>query len=166
MRWLYLFSVWLHIVAAAVWLGGMAFLAAVLAPILRQPAHRAEAAALIAQTGRQFRWIGWLCLLLLLATGVVNLASRGLQWTDVWNGQLWAGGFGHTLAAKLFLVAVSLGLSLLHDFLVGPQATAVARTAPGSPAAVRLRRRAAWLGRVNLLLALLIVALAVVLVRG
>jgi len=43
--------------------------------------------------------------------------------------------------------------SAFHDFFLGPQATAVGRMAPGSPEALRFRRQASWMGRVNLLLA-------------
>jgi hypothetical protein len=84
----------------------------------------------------------------------------------MWSGQVFAGDFGHTLAVKLLLVGVILTISVVHDFFIGPQATAIGQTAPGSPEAIRLRRRASWIGRLNLLLSLAVIALAVKLVRG
>lgn len=163
---LYLLSVWLHLVAAAVWIGGMVFLALVAVPIVRRPEHRGIAMSLISQTGQRFRWVGWGCLLVLLLSGTFNLASRGFGWADVWNGHLFAGLFGRTLAVKLLCVAIILLLSAVHDFVVGPRATTVGQAAPGSSEAIRLRRQASWMGRINLFLALVVVALGVVLVRG
>ncbi|MEW6296287.1 MAG: DUF4149 domain-containing protein [Thermodesulfobacteriota bacterium] len=162
----YLLFVWLHLVAAAVWIGGMVFLALVVVPIIRRPEHQRIAVTLISQTGRRLRWVGWGCLIVLLLSGTVNLAYRGFGWADVWNGHLFTGTFGHTLAIKLLCFVLILLLSAVHDFAVGPRATAVGQAAPGSPEAIRLRRRASWLGRVNLLLALAVVALGVALVRG
>lgn len=162
----YLLFVWLHLVAAAVWIGGMVFLALVVVPIIRRPEHQGIAVTLINQTGRRFRWVGWGCLIVLLLSGTVNLAYRGFGWADLWNGHLFTGSFGHTLAIKLFCFVLVLLLSAVHDFVVGPRATAVGQAAPGSPEAIRLRHQASWYGRVNLLLALAVVALGVALVRG
>jgi hypothetical protein len=44
--------------------------------------------------------------------------------------------------AKLAAVVPMIGVSLVHDFLVEPAGGCMA---PGSPAAARLRRLAAWL---------------------
>jgi len=166
MRALYLFSVWLHILAAAVWIGGMVFLALVLVPVTRRPEYRPIAAGLVQWTGERFRWVGWTCLGLLVLSGGFNLAYQGFGWADLWTGRLWEGGFGRVLAVKLLLVAVILLLSAVHDFLVGPRATVLWQARPDSPEARRLRRRASWFGRLNLALGLAVVALAVLLVRG
>lgn len=163
---LYLFSVWLHILAAVVWIGGMVFLALILVPVIRQPDHQDMSASLMHGTGIRFRWVGWICLGLLLLSGVFNLIYRGLGWEDLRSSQFWQGSFGHTLGIKLLLVAVIFLLSALHDFILGPRAIVLWRANPTSPEALRLRRGAGWLGRLNLLLALIVVALGVILVRG
>ena len=162
----YLLSIWLHILAASVWMGGMVFLVLVLVPAIRQPRYSSVAASLIHWTGLRFRWVGWICLGLLLFSGTFSLAYRGFGWTDFWSGQLWQGSFGRILGVKLLLVAVVLVASVFHDFAIGPRATALWQQNPTSPEAVRLRRQAGWLGRLNLLLALVVVALGVMLVRG
>ncbi len=117
-------------------------------------------------TGVRFRWVGWACLGLLLGSGTSNLAFRGFGWADLWTGRLWQGPIGQALGVKLLLVAVILLSSALHDFVIGPRATALWQVNPGAAEAIRLRRQAAWLGRLNLLLALVVVALGVMLVRG
>lgn len=163
---LYLFSVWLHILAAAVWLGGMAFLALVIVPVVRQPEYGEQASSLIYQTGMRFRWVGWSCLILLVLTGSFQLIQRGFGWEDVWSGNLFTGAFGHTLGLKLFLVTIIFVISVGHDFFIGPRATTVGRSASGSPEALRLRSQASWIGRFNMLLVLIVVAFGVLLVRG
>ena len=162
----YLLSVWFHILAAIVWIGGMAFLILVLVPAIRQPQYRGVVVSLIHWTGLRFRLVGWVCMGLLLFSGTFNLAYRGFGWADFWSGQLWQGSFGRILGVKLLLVAVILVASTVHDFSVGPRATAALKQDPVSTQAVRLRRQATWLGRLNMALALVVVALGVMLVRG
>ncbi len=166
MRALYLLSVWLHILAAIIWIGGMLFLVLILVPVMRRSEYRGIASALTHWVGVRFRWIGWICLVLLVLSGTFNLAYRGFGWADLWSGRLWQGPFGRALGIKLFLVAIVLLLSVIHDFFIGPRATALGRADPNSPEARRLRRQAGWIGRVNLILALIIVAMGVMLVRG
>jgi len=166
MRGLYLLSVWLHILSVTVWLGGMVFLALVLVPVTRRPEYRGQAASLIHWVGVRFRWVGWICLVLLLISGILNVGYRGFTWADLWSGRLWQGPFGRALGIKLLLVAVILLLSAVHDFFLGPRATALWQANPGAPQALRLRRQATWIGRINLLLALIVVALGIILVRG
>lgn len=166
MRALYLLSVWLHILSAVVWIGGMVFLALVLVPVIRRTEYRGIAASLIHWTGARFRWVGWVSLLLLILTGTINLTFRGFGWMDLKSGRIFQGPFGQILGIKLLLVALILVLSVLHDFIIGPLATASWQTNPASAEAMRLRHQAGWLGRLNLLLALVVVALGIMLVRG
>lgn len=166
MKALYLLSVWLHILAAIIWIGGMGFLVLVLVPVIRRPEYRGIFGELVHWTGVRFRWVGWICLTLLVLSGTFNVAYRGFGWDDVWSGRLWRGPFGRALGVKLFLVAMILLLSALHDFVIGPRATAAWQEDPTSPVARRLRRQASWIGRMNLLLALIVVAFGVMLVRG
>lgn len=166
MRAFYILSVWLHILAAATWLGGMLFLALAVVPLLRRPEYGGIAAPLVHWLGVRFRWIGWVCLGLLVLSGTFNLIYRGYGWDDVWSGRLWQGPFGQALGIKLALVAVIFVMSAVHDFRIGPRATALWQANPASPEAKRLRRQASWIGRLNLILALVVVALAVILVRG
>lgn len=161
MRDLYLVSVWLHIVAAAAWVGTMVFIAVVLVPVLRR-GDDATKQRLFRQSGPRLRALGWIAFLVLLVTGIINLAARGYDLSDA-TARLWQGPFGHALAWKLALFAVVLLLSALHDFKIGPHAVAAP---PASPAAARLRRTAAWMGRLNLALALAILFFAVMMVRG
>lgn len=163
---LYLVSVWVHVLAATLWVGGMAFLVLVVVPLLRAPESRATAAKFIHTSGLRFRSVGWICFAIFIATGSFNMWVRGLRWADFFNGSYRENPIARTLAMKLVLVAVVLCVSAVHDFWIGPRATELWQSAPDSAEATRFRKRAAMLGRVNALLALAIVFLAVALVRG
>lgn len=161
---LYYANVTLHVLAALLWLGGMFFLAAVGAPVLRSvepPELRIE---LFRRLGERFRTVGWGAIAVLLLTGVMNLHYRGLLSTEIWGSrEFWRTGLGQALAWKLGAVAAMLLISTVHDFLTGP---AAARLRPGSPAALSARRRAAWLARINAIVGVVVVIAAVRLARG
>ena len=161
----YWIAVTVHVLAALGWLGGMFFLALVGAPVLRQVEPPALRQQLFQQLGLRFRTVGWALLATLLVTGLLVLHYRGLlRWSGVLGAPaFWRTSVGHALAAKLAAVTVMLVVSLVHDFVLGPVA---GRAAAGSPTALRLRRRAAWLARVNALVGVVLVVAAVRLARG
>ena len=93
---------------------------------------------------------------------------RGVTWESVTSGRLLESEFGRVLAAKLLLILLMLVLTVVHDVVLGP-ASGRALADP-SPAAARtratLRRRTSRLARLNVVIAVLVVACAVALVRG
>lgn len=166
MHLIYLLSVWLHILAAVVWIGGTIFLASVLLPAMRRPEFAQFGVPLIRSTAQRFRYVGWVCFGVFIVTGAVNLWFRGIGWTELHSAEFWQGGFGAALATKLVLVAVIIAISALHDFSIGPRAADAWQADPRAPQTLRLRRQAIQAARLNLLLALLASFLGVVLVRG
>jgi uncharacterized membrane protein len=162
---LYYANVTIHVLAAMVWLGGMFFLGVVGAPLLRAIEPPELRQRLFQAIGERFRAVGWLAIGVLLLTGVVNLHFRGwLHWDGVLGSMpFWRTSAGISLAAKLSAVTIMIVVAAVHDFIQGPRA---ARAAPGSPEAMRLRRRAALLARLNAIVGVLLVAAAVRLARG
>jgi len=162
---LYWVAVTLHVLAAMLWLGGMLFLGLVGAPVLRAVEPPALRQALFQSLGLRFRTAGWIAIAVLVLTGLVNLHYRGLlRWSGVWDDSaFWRTTLGHALAAKLAAVTIMVVASGVHDFVLGP---AAGRAAPGSPRATALRARAAWLARVNAIVAVALVVAAVRLARG
>lgn len=161
---LYYLVVTIHVLAAMLWLGGMFFLAVVGAPTLRAIEPPALRQKLFQELGQRFRGVGWIAIATLVVTGIGNLYFRG--WLH-WRGALgdagfWRTGTGHALACKLVAVTAMITVSAVHDFVLGP---AAGRMRPGTPDAIRLRRRAAWLARTNALLGLIVVIAAVRLAR-
>jgi len=165
MHVLYLLSVWVHILAATAWIGGMLFLVLVVVPWLRK-GGRTDAAVFLRETGERFRNVGWVCFGLLLVTGTFNLWVRGVRLGDFARAEWLQSPFGKTVLAKLGGFVLVLMVSAVHDFVVGPRATkAIAADARSAQAHLE-RRRASVLGRVNVVLALILLAAGVMLVRG
>jgi putative copper export protein len=129
-----------HLLAVVTWVGGILFIVLVLVPTTRRLQDPALHTRLVQDTGRRFRTVGWIALGLIVATGLGNLALR--------PELLWAPRFH----VKAVLVVLALLLGGLHDFVLGPRA--------GRPgAAPSARVRASWVARVNVLVALTILAL-------
>lgn len=166
MKVFYLTSVFVHILAAIVWIGGMFFLALVAVPVIKKPALNKISAVLFQQTGIRFRIVGWICLILFLITGLFNLFYRLQDWQALVSARFWNGVFGETLLIKLILFAIILVMSLIHDFYIGPKATAAWQEDPNSREARKLRKNASWFGRINLILGVAAVYLAIGMIRG
>lgn len=156
--------VWLHILAAVTWIGGMLFLVLVVVPWLRAN-QGVDAGAFLRDTGRRFRTVGWICFAILIVTGSFNLWMRGVHFADFGNPAWLSSPFGRAVTLKLAVFMLVLVVSATHDFVLGPRATRYMRD-PRSALAQRYRRKASLLGRANALLGLLLVAIAVVIVRG
>ena len=54
-----LFLMWLHLLAAVAWIGGMLFLSVVLVPVLRRERFASQKALLFRTTARRFRVVVW-----------------------------------------------------------------------------------------------------------
>lgn len=132
-----------HILAAAVWVGGMLTFALATAPALRRALDRQDRVrALRAVTGRLSR-AGWTAVGFLIATGL--WAARGL-WQD--PDALLEGLYGRVFMVKMTLVVAMIALSLLHDFAWGPKVLALAERPDSAEYAAGARRLSFW-ARVN-----------------
>ena len=162
---LYYANVTVHVLAAMLWLGGMFFLGVVGAPVLRAIEPPSLRQRLFQELGTRFRRIGWWAIAVLLVTGAINLHYRGwLRWDGVLGAStFWRTPVGHVLGGKLAVVVLMVLVSAIHDFVIGPRA---GLAAPGSPDAILLRRRAALLARLNAILGVVLVVVAVRLARG
>jgi uncharacterized membrane protein len=164
MHALYILSVSLHILAALLWLGGMLFLAVVAAPVLRGLEPAALRARLFQALGVRFRLVGWIAIGVLVITGLVSLHYRNVLRPDVLGDPaFWGSGFGRALGWKLAAVTAMIALSAVHDFALGPAAS---RADPASAEAQRYRRWSTWIARLNALVGLALVHVAVRLARG
>ena len=148
----YFILITLHLLAAAVWIGGMLFLGLVLTPVLcyRPPDERAS---LLSAVGRRFLKVAWSALGAILVTGPLLWIKRGFDVTPV-------------LVVKLTLVGVILVLSVLHDFVLGPRLIERLRGGGHGDETLRLRRQVALLARLNVLCALVVLILGLAISRG
>jgi copper resistance protein D len=161
---LYYLSVTIHVLAALFWLGGMFFLGIVGAPVLRRVEPAALRQRLFTDLGERFRTAGWVAIAVLVVTGLTNLHFRGvLRGSVLGEAAFWETRYGTSLAWKLAAVGVMIALSAWHDFRIGPQS---AQLPPDSPEALRMRRKASWTARINGVVGIVLVIVAVRLARG
>jgi uncharacterized membrane protein len=110
-HWLEIVFVVVHVLAAAVWVGGTVALTFIAVPVIRRLTGETRQQAMRG-LGERWRPIGWSALLVLVATGI-PLASEVLP----------GGGAG---AAAVFGVKAGSFVALvcsayLHDFVLGPR---------------------------------------------
>lgn len=157
----YRIIVYIHIVSAIIWVGGILFLGLVAAPAVRRLSD-AKRTDIMDDIGRRFRTIGYTLLVVLAITGIIQAWVHGATITNVINGTFFATRFGARLGLKLLFIAAMLAVSIVHDFYIGPQSVRVARAGQD---ASHLRKIASWLARLTALFALIVIAYAMVLVR-
>ena len=100
----------LHVLAAAVWVGGTVALVFVGVPVVARLEGEARSRSM-RQLGQRWRPIGYGALLVLGVTGVPLAA-------DDWDS---GPGFRWTLLVKVAFAVALAALSALHDFVLGPR---------------------------------------------
>jgi len=113
-----------HLLAAAVWVGGTVALVFVGVPVVAGLEGETRSRSMRA-LGRRWRPLGYGALLVLGVTGV-PLAM------DEWNA---GPGFRWTLLAKVCSAVALAGLAVLHDYVLGPRLSRELRE--GRPPATR-----------------------------
>jgi putative copper export protein len=88
---------WIHLLAAAVWTGGMIMLA-VLVSAIRKANTDIEVLRLMART---FAWVSWTAMAIAIITGFVNYTSLGMGWSK--------------FSLKGTLIVASIALALWHQ---------------------------------------------------
>ena len=170
---MYQAAVFLHLASAIIWIGGSVFLALVLIPALRRFAAPPGAAGgpppgLLETIARRFRVVAWVCIVILVATGLFILPTRyGIGFAEFFSV---GGHFAATLQVKVALVAIVIWLSFMHDFIIGPYVNRLMQAAQQGeaphPRLPLLRKIVIWVARINLLLLVLVVVVAVTMTRG
>ena len=155
------FLVWLHVLAAVIWIGGTIFLSVVLVPVLRREQFASQKALLFRTIAIRFRLVVWGSIAMLLLTGPMLLHQRGIPIMS-------PSGWPMILSVKLGLVAILLLVTMTHDLVIGPRVGQILQI----PAESRTRSDhamigwAPWIARCSLLLTLAVLLAAVVLVRS
>jgi len=90
---------WIHLLAAAVWTGGLITLGALVVAARRAGADR----EILQAMARQFGRVSWSALTVSVLTGVLQVERLGFDWTD------------GALTLKLTLVLVAAGLAYGHQ---------------------------------------------------
>jgi len=146
-----LLVVWLHLLGVVVWVGGLMYQAHVLLPAARQ-----GGAGMFAEVLRRGRPVTWTAIALVTLTGFYNVTRLGpLE-------AVMASGAALALALKFMLVLAAIAVSGQRDFAQVPRlARALAAGDDPRPALSTI----AWMDRVVLLLAAVIVYLGLAVSR-
>lgn len=142
---------YLHLLGAVIWIGGLAYQVHVLLP-----AARRGAAASFADAARRARPVTWTAIAVVVLTGFYNVTQLGdLQ-------RVMESGAGLLLAGKFILVILAVALTAQRDFAhVTLLAAAVAAGADPAPPLRAITR----LDRLVLLLALVVIYLGLTISR-
>jgi putative copper export protein len=159
------FSLLLHLVALALWLGGIGFFLVAFGPAVH--ALRPGAGIRALNQGRlSLEGVAWTGIALLMVTGVVNLILRS-QATGAHLGRTYM----ILLAIKLFLFVAMLAHHTLQVFKYGPKIAALSAAAPSDVAEWPEPLRAHWqkwfmLLKLNAVLGLVVIFLGVLLMKS
>jgi putative copper export protein len=157
----------LHLISAAVWVGGMVFLGLAVGAARGTVGDR-ERIALFRRLGRRFLYVGGAAMLILIATGSDMASDRLASFGDLFDTD-----YGKRLAEKLAVVILVIGLTLFHSLVQGPALSRLRERAAEWPGDAELqaevRRKAARAGIVsmlNLIASLTVLVLAARLITG
>ena len=115
-----LFVLWIHVIAAVVWVGGNLILAMVIVPHFRQSLPPVERIKLLTQIGKRFEPVVWGCIGVLFFTGIVNIFFS----VDLTSPTALSGAFMRTLLIKIVLFFVLVLLTAFHSMIFAPRLAA------------------------------------------
>jgi putative copper export protein len=138
----------LHLICAAIWAGGLVFLAAAVGVVRNNVPDAGQRIVVFRALGRRFLLIGGIAMLVLIATGSDMAADRLNSW-----GALFDTDYGRRLSEKLALVVLVIVLTLVHSLIQGPALSRLRAQALERPDDERLaaliRRKSIRAGLVN-----------------
>lgn len=165
---MYQFNVWLHILMATIWVGGLIYTSAIVIPfaLTKEGEERQQ---IIRGLARRFRKIGWASIVVLLLTGIGNLYLRlaPIRIEQLFNGEAFDptkvdGFIAKWLAWKILLVILMIALMLYHDI----SSLAAAKQHQGKSAKLPHHRAGSIAAALATLLAIAVLYVSVRLVRG
>jgi putative copper export protein len=106
----------LHLLGAAVWMGGMIALGAIAVPAARAAGDRAAGRRVVTSAARRFGVLGGVAWLLIAATGLALIDHRGLGLGDLPDSD-----YGRRILAKIGLLLAMGAATLLHALWQGPR---------------------------------------------
>ncbi|NUW35712.1 hypothetical protein HTZ77_30425 [Nonomuraea sp. SMC257] len=114
----------LHVLSAALWVGGQLTVSLVVLPLARRLLDEQRRAAVLTAVGRRFGILTAAAFLpVQLGTGVALAWRKGVTWSSLADP-----GYGRILAAKLLLFCAVMAAAGLHGWASGAARPGLART--------------------------------------
>ncbi len=159
---------WLHMLATVVWLGGLAALSLLVLPSARGSLEAGAYSRLLEGIQRRLDPLGWLCLAVLVGTGLFQMSANPNYQGFLAINNRWAVAI--LTKHLLFFVMTAASAYLTWGVLPALRRAALRQSrhvaedaqpqaSPGGAELQRLQRREAILLRLNLLLGVIILAL-------
>jgi uncharacterized membrane protein len=143
---------WLHILAATIWVGPQFFLFLAAVPAVRTIEDARERAKVMRVMTTRFGYLAWGALAVLVLTGIGNLYEEDLD-VDV----LFDRNFGVIFQVKMTLLIITVVLTALHSFVIGPRMSALQESVTDESQLASMRRLSMIVSGVNLLVAVAII---------
>jgi len=159
--WALSFIYWLHMLATVVWIGSLACLSLLVLPAARKQPQDERYAAFLSDLQRRLDPLGWVCLLVLVATGMFQMSANPSYSGFLAIDNRWA----VAIFTKHVVFFGMTGVSAYMTWGLLPRLQRAAlRQSRGldTPDASRLRQQESLLIRLNLVLAMLVLALTAV----
>jgi copper resistance protein D len=145
--------VWLHLVAASIWVGGSVFIGVILSPILNLITRTVEERIIILiKIGRRFSYIAIPSFGVLVLTGIYN--SKAFLFDP---STLYQTNYGVILLVKISLVIATLIAYIIHIRIINSETETRIVTGNASKTFVQsIRFRIIFLGRTMVILSIMI----------
>ena len=149
---------WLHMLSTVIWIGGLAAMVLLVLPAAQKALSTEAFVHLLEALQRRLDPLGWFCLMLLVGTGLFQMSASPNYKGFLAVNNPWA--FAILVKHLVFLGMVAVSAYLTWGVLPGMRRAAL-RLSKGleSPDAARLQRHNTQLLRLNLLLAVIVLAL-------
>ncbi|GIV28316.1 MAG: hypothetical protein KatS3mg027_2130 [Bacteroidia bacterium] len=146
---MYLFSLYIHVITAIIWIGGQLFLPLVLIPALKKiecdnPIKR----SIVIETGIVFSKVGKWLMLIFVLTGIGNFYFK----FHSFQIEIFQSRYGELLLLKVTLFLIMLAINFYHEIKVGLRMKEYLNNEEYE----RIRKIASITGRITLLLSLII----------
>jgi len=125
----------IHLIAAAVWAGGLVFVA-IAAGVARATIPEPERIEFFRRLGRRFLVAALTAALLLALTGADMAADRLPSWSALSDTE-----WGRLVLAKTILFATAVALALAHGLVLGPRIRRLREALVASPGDARMEAR-------------------------
>ena len=149
---------WFHMLATVVWIGSLASLALVVLPAAQRSLDNRSYSIFLEALQRRLDPLGWFSLAVLAGTGMFQLSANQNYHSFLAIDSTWAAAI--LLKHSVYFLMIVISAYLTWGML--PQIRRAAlRLSQGKdvPEMERLQRRSVWLLRLNLLLAVAVLAL-------
>ena len=154
---------WIHLVSAAIWVGGSLFIGVVLSPLLKTMTDSIEERMkIMIRVGRRFNKIAVPSLIILMATGLYS-SHMLLSKPDI----LFATSYGTFLAVKIILVILLIITYAVHVRVIRKDVEdKIMSNQLSEPQIQKLRKKIIILGEVTVVLSVAILFFAALLDAG